>query len=65
MNDWERILAESGHRITVSRRAVMAALQQVDVPLDAVAILAHGQRYHSSLGLSWRMASATILAWAL
>jgi len=47
MNDWERILAG----ITVSRRAVMAALQQVDVPLDAVAILAHGQRYHSSLGL--------------
>ncbi|MGC9359316.1 MAG: Fur family transcriptional regulator [Anaerolineae bacterium] len=51
MSDWQSVLASNGHRITAPRRAVMAVLQRVDVPLDAAAVLAYGRKHHASLGL--------------
>ena len=51
MAEWEQILAEAGHRITVPRQAVMQVLMVHDAPLSPQEILAHGQAHHARLGL--------------
>lgn len=49
--DWEDLLGRRGHRVTASRRAVMTALESVDVPLAAAEVLEQARTRHPRLGL--------------
>jgi Fe2+ or Zn2+ uptake regulation protein len=51
MTEWEQRLADAGHRITASRRAVMQTLMQADAPLSPQEILEQAQTVHRKLGL--------------
>lgn len=48
---WQKLLTDRGHRVTASRRAVMAVLQRVEVPLGAEEVLAEAREHHPRLGL--------------
>jgi Fur family ferric uptake transcriptional regulator len=51
MQNWEQTLAESGHRVTGSRRAVATVLEQTREPLSHQAVYELGRELHPDLGL--------------
>ena len=51
MTTWEDKLAQTGHRITAPRRAVMRVLAESQCPLVPQEILERGTNFHASLSL--------------
>lgn len=49
--EWEQLLADAGHRITVPRRTVMEVLLYSEVPLSPQEIFKQGRTIHPKLGL--------------
>ena len=51
MQDWEESLADSGHRVTESRRAVATVLEHTHEPLSHQAVFERARELHPDLGL--------------
>jgi len=51
MTEWEQRLADTGRRVTASRRAVMQVLMKAKAPLPPQEILEQAQAVHRTLGL--------------
>ena len=62
MNTWEQQLSSRGHRITASRRAVMAALTEACEPLSAQELLGRAREHHHALGLVTVYRTLTLLS---
>jgi Fur family ferric uptake transcriptional regulator len=59
---WEERLSGAGRRITAPRRAVMAVLQEADVPLSPQEICERGGAVHPTLGLTTVYRTVALLA---
>jgi Fur family ferric uptake transcriptional regulator len=59
---WEERLSSAGCRITAPRRAVMAVLQEADVPLSPQEICERGGLIHQTLGLTTVYRTVALLA---